>query len=146
MIFRNSCRKSGFSKTSEGSAAQAVIALFDHTHIDLLNHMGASSSKPKNLLSEEERAKFNRKCSSFEAALRTCIKANKEDSAVCRNLEMRLIMCYADDLFPEESAEHKRCYSAVFSRGIYKGLGHCGPQEEKLQEKLKSKGLYPFKL
>ena len=108
--------------------------------------MGSTSSKPKNSLSEEDKAKFNRKCSSFEAALRTCIKANKEDSAICRRLEMRLIMCFAEDLCLEESAEHKKCYSSVFSRGIFQGLGHCGPQEEKLQDCLKKRGLYPFKL
>ena len=70
--------------------------------------MGGSSSKT-DPAAEKLIYVSRRKCQAYLTALEGCRKANKEDPAkACKNLEIKLTSCWAEDHCKEEADEHRR--------------------------------------
>ena len=70
--------------------------------------MGGSSSKP-DPATEKLIYVSRRKCQAYLTALEGCRKANKEDPAkACKNLEIKLTSCWAEDHCKDEADEHRR--------------------------------------
>eukprot|EP00195_Chlamydomonas_chlamydogama_P015224 CAMPEP_0202891656 /NCGR_PEP_ID=MMETSP1392-20130828/1662_1 /ASSEMBLY_ACC=CAM_ASM_000868 /TAXON_ID=225041 /ORGANISM="Chlamydomonas chlamydogama, Strain SAG 11-48b" /LENGTH=107 /DNA_ID=CAMNT_0049575477 /DNA_START=133 /DNA_END=456 /DNA_ORIENTATION=+ len=92
-------------------------------------------------LTDLQRRDLKRKCSTFASALEGCRKANSPE--ICKNLEIRLVTCYAEEHCKPEADEHRRCYTKLYKTGMYKGLPHCIPYEEAMKTSLRKKGLYP---
>lgn len=69
--------------------------------------MGQSGSK-STPLTPEELTLTNRKCQAFQKGLAGCRKANGHDAAACKNLEMRVITCYAEEHCEAEATQHRK--------------------------------------
>jgi hypothetical protein len=74
--------------------------------------MGSQTSKPDHNLQKTIDVS-KRKCSSFITGLEGCRKANGgagSESAVkiCKNMEIMLVTCWAEDHCKEEADEHRR--------------------------------------
>ncbi|GAX74936.1 hypothetical protein CEUSTIGMA_g2382.t1 [Chlamydomonas eustigma] len=125
--------------------------MLPHTYLYLSlsgDAMGSQSSKPDpNLQKAIDISK--RKCSSFTSGLEGCRKANggagtETAAKACKNLEIMLVTCWAEDHCKDEADEHRRCYTKLYKTGIYKGLGHCMPYEDAMKTCLKKKGISPL--
>ncbi|PNH00472.1 hypothetical protein TSOC_013703 [Tetrabaena socialis] len=92
----------------------------------------------------KQTAKLERKCRHCRTGLAGCRKANVDDPGACKNLEIRLVACFAEGLCKPDADEHRRCYSSLYKTGLYKGVGHCGEYEERMKACLRKQKLYPF--
>ncbi|KAG1674484.1 hypothetical protein FOA52_003089 [Chlamydomonas sp. UWO 241] len=102
--------------------------------------MGQGGSKQPSV-SEAELTKTARKCAYYASGLEACRKANAGDALrICKNLEVKLVSCYAEEYAVEEAAENRRCYTKLYTTGMYKGLGHCIPYEDAMRACLKARG------
>ena len=89
-------------------------------------------------------AGLGRKCKPYINGLSGCRAANSSDhAAACKNLELKVVTCYAEVMCPEAADEHRRCYTSLYKTGVYKGAGHCLPYEEAMKQCLKRKKLFP---
>ena len=70
--------------------------------------MGLGSSKP-DAATEKLAITSKRRCSAFASALEGCKKANPAGAAtICKNLEIKLVTCWAEDHCKDLAEEHAR--------------------------------------
>lgn len=74
--------------------------------------MGTVSSKNDATTDDKLILTSRRKCATTLSALQGCRKANSDKDSACKNLEVRLVSCWAEDHCKEHADEHRRWWMA----------------------------------
>mmetsp|Transcript_1211 Transcript_1211/g.3592 ORF Transcript_1211/g.3592 Transcript_1211/m.3592 type:complete len:129 (-) Transcript_1211:370-756(-) len=99
---------------------------------------GGRNSTPQ--LSEEQRARVQRKLRPEAKAYRNCLRANHGDGSVCEQLERRLLELWCQAVAPEAAAAFQLCYTTSLERND-EVMDSCSEQVEAMRKSLAKLGV-----